>query len=139
MLQSLLLYRFCFSFILFDTHVMLIVILSDVQYSQKAVFRFEKGLNGQSSSGPHHLVKKSPTPPSSSKISDSSPLGGFSSTPYRYLEKPESDATSTPIVNPIAVFDLQIGLMNSSIKGRMNRDLPHCLKIDFASIMLITS
>ena len=118
---------------------MLIVILSDVQYSQKAVFRFEKGLNGQSSSGPHHLVKKSPTPPSSSKISDSSPLGGFSSTPYRYLEKPESDATSTPIVNPIAVFDLQIGLMNSSIKGRMNRDLPHCLKIDFASIMLITS
>ena len=88
---------------------MLIVILSDVQYSQKAVFRFEKGLNGQnqSSSGPHHLVKKSP-PPSSSKISDSSPLGGFSSTPYRYLEKPESDATSTPIVNPIAVFDLQI-------------------------------
>ena len=119
---------------------MLIVILSDVQYSQKAVFRFEKGLNGQnqSSSGPHHLVKKSP-PPSSSKISDSSPLGGFSSTPYRYLEKPESDTTSTPIVNPIAVFDLQIGLMNSSIKGRMNRDLPHCLKIDFASIMLITS
>ena len=119
---------------------MLIVILSDVQYSQKAVFRFEKGLNGQnqSSSGPHHLVKKSP-PPSSSKISDSSPLGGFSSTPYRYLEKPESDATSTPIVNPIAVFDLQIGLMNSSIKGRMNRDFPHCLKIDFASIMLITS
>ena len=62
--QSLLLYRFCFSFILFDTHVMLIVILSDVQYSQKAVFRFEKGLNGQnqSSSGPHHLVKKSPPP-----------------------------------------------------------------------------
>ena len=126
---------------------MLIVILSDVQYSQKAVFRFEKGLNGQnqSSSGPHPLVKKSPPhpptppPPSSSKISDSSPLGGFSSTPYRYLEKPESDATSTPIVNPIAVFDLQIGLMNSSIKGRMNRDLPHCLKIDFASIMLITS
>ena len=44
---------------------MLIVILSDVQYSQKAVFRFEKGLNGQnqSSSGPHHLVKKSPPPP----------------------------------------------------------------------------
>ena len=43
---------------------MLIVILSDVQYSQKAVFRFEKGLNGQnqSSSGPHHLVKKSPPP-----------------------------------------------------------------------------
>ena len=44
---------------------MLIVILSDVQYSQKAVFRFEKGLNGQnqSSSGPHHLVKKSPPHP----------------------------------------------------------------------------
>ena len=44
---------------------MLIVILSDVQYSQKAVFRFEKGLNGQnqSSSGPHHLVKKSPPLP----------------------------------------------------------------------------
>ena len=40
---------------------MLILILIDVQYSQKAVFSFEKGLNGQnhSSSGSHHLVWKS--------------------------------------------------------------------------------
>ena len=33
-----------------DTQVMLIVILIDVQYSQKAVFSFEKGLNGQNPS-----------------------------------------------------------------------------------------
>ena len=33
-----------------DTQVMLIVILTDVQYSQKAVFSFEKGLNGQNPS-----------------------------------------------------------------------------------------
>ena len=41
---------------------MLILILIDVQYSQKAVFSFEKGLNLQnrSSSGSLHLVKKFP-------------------------------------------------------------------------------
>ena len=41
---------------------MLILILIDVQYSQKAVFSFEKGLNPQnhSSSGSLHLVKNSP-------------------------------------------------------------------------------
>ena len=39
---------------------MLILILIDVQYSQKAVFSFEKGSNGRnhSSSGSHHLIKK---------------------------------------------------------------------------------
>ena len=39
---------------------MLIFILIDVQYSQKAVFSFEKGSNRQnhSSSGSLHLVKK---------------------------------------------------------------------------------
>ena len=37
---------------------MLILILIDVQYSQKAVFSFEKGLNGQNhSSGSHHPIK----------------------------------------------------------------------------------
>ena len=47
---------------------MLILILIDVQYSQKAVFSFEKGLNRQNhcSSGFLHPVKKS----SLSKISD---------------------------------------------------------------------
>ena len=42
------------------TQVMLILILIDVQYSQKAVFRFEKGSISQnhSSSGSHHSVKK---------------------------------------------------------------------------------
>ena len=46
---------------------MLILILIDVQYSQKAVFSFEEGLNGQNhSSGSHHQVKKIP----SSNISD---------------------------------------------------------------------
>ena len=45
---------------------MLILILIDVQYLQKVVFSFEKGLDGQnhSSSGPNHLM----TPPPS-KIS----------------------------------------------------------------------
>ena len=40
---------------------MLILILIDVQYSQTAVFRFEKGLNRQkhSSSGSVHPVKNS--------------------------------------------------------------------------------
>ena len=49
---------------------MLILILIDVQYSQEAVFSFEKGFNGQShsSSGSHHPVKNStpvkfPMPP----------------------------------------------------------------------------
>ena len=55
---------------------MLILILIDVQYSQKTVFSFGKGLNGQnhSSSGSHHLVKNPP-----SKISDSPTGGDFSS------------------------------------------------------------
>ena len=41
---------------------MLILILIDVKYSQKAVFSFEKGLNRQnhSSLGSHHPVKKFP-------------------------------------------------------------------------------
>ena len=49
---------------------MLIFISTDVQYLQKAVFSFEKGLIGQnySSSGSHRPVKKSPPP---SKISHS--------------------------------------------------------------------
>ena len=49
---------------------MLIFILIDVQYSQMAVFSFEKGSNNQnhSSSGSLHLVKKIPPP---SKIPDS--------------------------------------------------------------------
>ena len=43
------------------TQVVPILILIDVQYLQKAVFCFEKGLNGQnhSSSGSHLLIKKS--------------------------------------------------------------------------------
>ena len=41
--------------------VMLILILIDVKYSQKAVFSFDKGSNGQNhSSGSYHLVKKNP-------------------------------------------------------------------------------
>ena len=45
-----------------DTQVMLVFILIDVKYSQKAVFSFEKGTNRQnhSSSGLLHPVKKSP-------------------------------------------------------------------------------
>ena len=56
----------CTNFVLisysFETQIMLILILIDVQYSQNAVFSFEKFSNRQnhSSSGSHHLVKKSP-------------------------------------------------------------------------------
>ena len=40
---------------------MLVLILIDVQYSQNAVFSFEKSLNRQnSSSDSHHLAKKIP-------------------------------------------------------------------------------
>ena len=55
-----------------DTQVMLTLILIDVQYSQKAVFSFEKGLNCQnhSLSGSHHPVGKLLPP---GKISDSPP------------------------------------------------------------------
>ena len=43
----------------------MILILIDVQYSQKAVISFQKGSNGQnqSFSGFQHLVEKSPPPP----------------------------------------------------------------------------
>ena len=53
---------------------MLILIVIDVQYSQKVVFSFENGSNrkNQSSSRCLHLVKKFPT----SKISDSNLLLG---------------------------------------------------------------
>ena len=53
---------FCLSSYSFETQVMLILILIDVQYSQNAVFSYEKFSNRQnhSSSGSHHLVKKSP-------------------------------------------------------------------------------
>ena len=46
----------------FETQIVLILILINVQYSQNSVFSFEKFLNGQnhSSSGSYHLVKKSP-------------------------------------------------------------------------------
>ena len=58
--------QFCSIFVLIsfslDIWVMLILILIDVQYSRKAVFSFEKGLNCQnhSSSGFLHPVEKFP-------------------------------------------------------------------------------
>ena len=72
--------------------MLLFLILIDVQYSLKAVFSFEKGLNNQnhSSSGSLHWLKKSP----SSKISDSpSHYWGKGEippppAPYCYLEYP---------------------------------------------------
>ena len=53
------------------TQVILILILIDVQYSEKAVFNSEIGSNREndSYSGSHHLVKKFPT----SKNSDLPP------------------------------------------------------------------
>ena len=44
----------------FETEIMLILILIDVQYLQNAVFSFEKFCQNHSSSDSHHLVKKSP-------------------------------------------------------------------------------
>ena len=54
--------HFCFNFILFGHTVMLIFILIDAQYSQKAVFSFERGSSRQnhSSSGSLHPIKKFP-------------------------------------------------------------------------------
>ena len=45
-----------------ETQIMIILILIDVQYSQNVVFSFQKFSNrkNHSSSGSHHLVKKSP-------------------------------------------------------------------------------
>ena len=65
---------------------MLILILIDAQYSQKAVFSFQTGSHRQnhSSSGFLHPVKKI----TASKISDS-PL-----TPYSYLENPDPSTTT---------------------------------------------
>ena len=62
-----------------DTQVILILVLIDVEYSQKAYFSFEKGMIGQnnSSSGSHHPVKKFPC-----KISDSLPHWGGISHPF---------------------------------------------------------
>ena len=58
-----------------------------VQYSQNAVFSFEKGSICQNhSSGSHHLLKNCP-----SKIFDSPPLTGggiYPLTLYCYLENP---------------------------------------------------
>ena len=57
---------------------MLVLILINVQYLQKVVFSFEKGLNAQNhSSGSHHLIKKSdrhPRPPAKLSIPLPSPL-----------------------------------------------------------------
>ena len=69
-----------------DTQVMLILVLIDVQYSQKIIFSFEKGMIGQNNSlsGSHHPVKTSPT-----KFLIPSPArGNFPPTPYHYLENP---------------------------------------------------
>ena len=67
------------------TQVMLILILIDVQYSEKAVFNSEIASNceNHSYSGSHHLVKNFPT----SKISDLPPPLS-SPTLQRYLEDP---------------------------------------------------
>ena len=67
-----------------DTYVMLILILIDVQYSQKAVFSFEKGSNCQnhhSSPCSHHTVKKIPP----KKNFQFHPL-----TSYHYFQSPDS-------------------------------------------------
>ena len=74
---------------------MLILILIDAQYSQKAVYRFEKDSNRQNnSSGSLHAVK---IPLSSVKFTI--PL-----TPYRYLENPYNWYVSLPVLHGKACF-----------------------------------
>ena len=70
----------------FDKEVMLILILIDIQYSQNAVFSFEKGLNRQnhSSSRFHQPVKKFLP----SNISDSPATGGIYPPPLPLFGKP---------------------------------------------------
>ena len=84
---------------------MLILILIEVQHSQKAVFRFEKGLNSQShsSSGSYHLVKKNPPttakyliPPSLGGIPPSLPLFG---KPCIYLPLKSNIIALSHIIN----------------------------------------
>ena len=74
---------------------MLILILIDGQYSQKAVFSFEQGLNHQnhSSSCSLHLVKKSP--PVKSPVFPHKEKFTPLHTPYCYLENPEKSCIST--------------------------------------------
>ena len=67
-----------------DSQVMLILTLIDVQYSQKAVFSFEKGLNCQNHSSSGSLCPVTPLPPS--KISDSP-------HPLLLLENPVTDSS----------------------------------------------
>ena len=69
---------------------MLILVLIDVQYSQKAVFSFEKGSNhqNQSSSGSLYLVN-TPPPPVKFPIPPPTEGGGIHlPTPYDYLQNP---------------------------------------------------
>ena len=76
---------------------MLISILIDIQYWQKAIFNFEKGSNRQNycSSGSLHPLKKSP--PIKIFVSHLTGGGGADSPPplpptpipYRYLENPD--------------------------------------------------
>ena len=61
----------------------MILILIDVQYSQKAVISFQKGSNGQnqSFSGFQHLVEKSPPPPKKNYDLTHTGGGDFSPSP----------------------------------------------------------
>ena len=74
--------------------MLILIILIDVQYSKKAAFSFEKGLNHQKHSlGFLHTVKK--IPPVKFPISPPPPppMGGRiynTPTPYYYLENPVS-------------------------------------------------
>ena len=71
----------------FDTQATLILILIDIQYTQNAVFSFEKSSNYQNDSclGSHHAVEKSPPP---SKMSDSNPTPHPHPHPLLLFEKP---------------------------------------------------
>ena len=71
---------------------MLVLILIDVQYSQKAVFSFEEGSKCQNNSSSGFLHPVNPPPPFS-KIYHPPPTGRgrgiYPSTSHRYSENPE--------------------------------------------------
>ena len=88
---------------------MLIVILIDVQYSQKAAFSFENGSNSQihSSSGSLHPVKKFPL------VKFPSPVGAGSDFPTHHLKlfgKPWTNAYVVLwwISNPEVLFSYAV-------------------------------
>ena len=98
----------------FDTQTTLILILIDVQYTQNAVFSFEKSSNYQSDSclGSHHAVEKSPLP---AKCLIPTILPTPTPTPYCYLKNPEICTTALRIYSYILWFSYAFKVCSKSV------------------------